>query len=162
MRATKRAAPLPILQIARGIQSGDRLARNTVPERSGRILDPETEGAIRYLLSRTPEPRVFRPEPVILPEEREVTGDGAGRTLAQLVSTDFADGNYATAADLLENLLTLPLSSTMEDRVRFYLGQALYFDGRREPAFVEFLLARNGELYQQVKPWIDGILLPRG
>jgi hypothetical protein len=76
-RATKRAAPLPILQLARGIQSGDRLARNTVPERSGRILGPDTEGAIRYLLSLSPEPQVFRPEPVILPEEREVTGDGA-------------------------------------------------------------------------------------
>jgi hypothetical protein len=78
------------------------------------------------------------------------------------VTTDFAAGNYATAAGLLENLLTLPLSSAMENRVRFYLGQALYFDGRREPAFVEFLLARDGELYSQVKPWIDGILLPRG
>jgi len=161
-RATKRAAPLPILQLARGIQSGDRLARNTVPERSGRILGPDTEGAIRYLLALSPEPQVFRPNPVILPEEREVTGDGAERTLAQVVSTDFAAGNYATTAGLLENLLTLPLSSTMEDRVRFYLGQALYFDGRREPAFVEFLLARDGELYSQVKPWIDGILLPRG
>ncbi|MDA3949084.1 MAG: hypothetical protein PF508_07635 [Spirochaeta sp.] len=161
-RATKRRAPLPILHLAEGIQSGDRLARNSVPEQAGRILDPATEAAVRALLERAPEPAVFRPEPRVLPEERAADGAGAAYTLAQVVNTEFAAGNYARTADLLRNLLTLPLSGTLERRTRFYLGQALYFDGRRQPAFVEFLLAADGELYTEVAPWIDGILLPRG
>ena len=154
--------PLPILHLAEGIQSGDRLARNSVPEQTGRILGPATESAVRDLVARAPEPVVFRPEPRILPQERAVDGEGAAQTLARVVNTDFAAGNYATTAELLRNLLTVPLSGALERRVRFYLGQALYFDGRRQPAFVEFLLASDGELYTEVAPWIDGILLPRG
>lgn len=161
-RATKRRAPLPILQLAQGIQSGDRLARNTVPESSGRILGPATEEAIRFLVERAPEPQVFRPQPVILPQERVVEGDGVQRTLAQVISTEFSAGNFNKTAALLENILALPLNPSLERRIRFYLGQSLFFDGRREPAFVEFLMAAEGELYVEAQPWIDGILLPRG
>jgi hypothetical protein len=161
-RATKRRAPLPVLQLARDIRTGERLARNPVPPPAeGRMSGP-TESAVSYLLSRAPEPRTFRPDPVILPEERTTEGEGAARTLAQVVQTDFSQGRYASAADMLRNLLTLPLSENMERRTRFYLGQALFFDGRREPAFMEFVLASEGELYSQTRPWIDGILLPRG
>ncbi len=160
-QATKRRAPLPILQIARDIRTGERLALNPVPRRSDAPLKGETETAVRYLLSRAPEPTRFSPEPVILPEERARRAEGAERTLNQIVATDFSDGHYARAADLLRNLLTLPLSEPLERRVRFYLGQSLYFDGRMEPAFVEFLLASKGDLYTRAKPWMDGILLPR-
>ncbi len=161
-QATKRRAPLPILQLARDIRTGERLARNPVPQQSqGRMSGP-AETAVSYLLSRAPEPRVFQPQPVILPEERIDDGEGAARTLAQIVQTDFSEGRYATAADMLRNLLTLPLSAPLERRARFYLGQALFFDGRREPAFMEFVLASEGELFSNTRPWIDGILLPRG
>jgi hypothetical protein len=58
----------------------------------------------------------------------------------------------------MRNLLMLPIGTELEQRVRFYLGQALYFDGRREPAFMEFVIAADGDLYSSAKPWMDGIL----
>ena len=161
-RATERRAPLPLLHLVQAIQSGERLARNTVPKSSGRILGPATEEAIRYLVDRAPKPQVFRPQPVILPEERVIGGTGIARTFSHLISTEFSAGNFAKTAEYLENILTLPLNPSLERRMRFYLGQSLYFDGRIEPAFVEFLMAAEGELYVKAQPWIDGILLPRG
>ena len=161
-RASKRRAPLPILQLASGVQTGASLAFTAVP--FGGFAQPvavDTARSIDGLLERAPAAEVFDPEPVILSEERDPAGEGVSVTLSQIVTGEFARGEYAEAASLLENLLVLPLSTEMERRVRFYRGQSLYFDGRREPAFVELLVASEGELYRATKPWIDGILTNR-
>jgi hypothetical protein len=157
--ATKRPAPLPILQLTSGLQSGERLATPDIPRSAtAGLLPPGAERAVNELLADTPERSVFAPEPVILPEERAGAGEGVQQTLARIVNGEFAGGDYARAVDLMRNLLMLPISTDLEERVRFYLGQALYFDGRREPAFMEFVIAADGDLYGQVKPWMDGIL----
>ncbi len=161
-RSPKRRAPLPMLHLVRDIRTGERLARNPTPERSEVRMSQSAESAVAYFLARAPEPVPFRPEPVVLPEERSGDGEGVARTLSEVVRTDFAQERYAVATDHLRRILTLPLSDTLERRTRFYLGQALYFDGRHEPAFMEFLLASEGELYSQTKPWLNGILLPWG
>ncbi|MCG8477866.1 MAG: hypothetical protein MI724_02135 [Spirochaetales bacterium] len=161
-RASKRRAPLPILQLVRGVQTGDNLALAAVP--FGGFAQPVSVGAARAideLLARAPAAETFDPEPVILTEERDPPGEGVAVTLSQIVTGEFAGGEYAEAASLLENLLALPLSTEMERRVRFYRGQALYLDGRSEPAFVEILAASEGALYPVAKPWIDGILTNR-
>lgn len=162
-RQTKRPAPLPILQIASGIRDNGTLARGATSSiRSPLTFGDEAERVVTAFIADAPAPRTFSPEPVILPEQRAVTGEGASRTLAQIVTTYFAEARYADATSLLRNLLDLPLSDPMDQLVRFYLGQALYFDGQTEAAFMELLIAAEGELYATVRPWIDGILLPRG
>ncbi len=161
-RASKRRAPLPILQLASGVQTGASLAFTAVP--FGGFAQPVSVGtarAIDQLLERAPAAETFDPEPVILIEERDPAGEGVAVTLSQIVTGEFAAGEYAEAASLLENLLALPLSTEMEHRVRFYRGQSLYLDGRSEPAFVEFLAASEGVLYPVARPWIDGILTNR-
>jgi hypothetical protein len=158
-RATKRPAPLPILQLISGLQSGERLATPDIPRSAtAGLLPPSAERAVRQLLAHTPERPRFAPEPVILPEERAGTGEGVQQTLAGIVNGEFAGGDYARAVDLMRILLMLPIGTELEQRVRFYLGQALYFDGRREPAIMEFVIAADGDLYSSAKPWMDGIL----
>ena len=161
-RATKRRAPLPILQLASGIQSGERLAVPDVPAGGARPVSATTRAAINRLLSRAPEPAPFAPDPVILPQERSADGEGVAVTLSRIVTGEFADGEYLRAADQLKSLLDLPVSDETEQRIRFYLGQSLYFDGRREPAFMEFLVASDGPLYAETRPWIEGILTGHG
>ena len=162
-QASKRRAPLPILQLASGIQSGERLVRADIPGGGARPVPPATQSAIETLLARAPERAVFDPEPVILPREQRAEGEGVAITLAQIVTGEFSAGAYRSSIELLESLLNLPLSEQMEARVRFYLGQALFLDGRHEPAFLEFLLASGEpELYTAVRPWMEGILSGTG
>lgn len=157
--ATKRPAPLPILQLTSGLQSGERLATPDIPRSAtAGLLPPSAERAVTEFLNDTQERADFSPEPVILAEERAGDGEGAQKTLARIVTGEFAAGDYDAAVELMRNLLMLPIGTDLEERIRFYLGQALYFDGRREPAFMEFVIAADGVLYSQVKPWMDGIL----
>ena len=158
-RATKRRAPLPMLSINTGIQDGERLATSSVPRnRSSGPLGADTEMAIRSFVSRAPASSRFSPEPVILPQERVDDQTGVPLTLGRIVTGEFADGSYLQAANLLGTLLELPMSPETERRVRFYRGQALFFDGRHESAFMEFLLAGEDEMYAPTRPWIEGIL----
>lgn len=160
-QSTKRPAPLPILQLATGIQSGERLALPDIPGGGAQPVRAETRTAVDRFLARAPAPEPFAPEPRILPEERSAAGEGVAVTLSRIVTDEFAGGAYREAADLLETLLDLPVGDATERRIRFYRGQALYFDGRIEPAFMEFLLAAEGDLYPEVRPWMDGILTGR-
>lgn len=161
--ATLRRAPLPVLQFGAGLLSSAGSPQAAVPYRGvPQPISATTQAAVAGLLSRSPRPAPFSPEPVILPTERVAEGEGASLTLAQIVLGDFSAGRYAQAVRLLRNLLQVRLSPDIEDRVRFYLGQALYLDGRVEPAFVELLIASEGSLYTDVRPWLDGILQPEG
>jgi hypothetical protein len=118
----------------------------------------ETERAVVRLLQKAPPPKEYHPEPIILPEERSAPEAGIARTLAQVVIGPFADKEYDRATELLGNILELPLSKEWEQRVRYYYGQALYFTGKPERAFFEFLIAADGPLYTEAREWIDGIL----
>ncbi len=158
--ATKRRAPLPILRITTGIQSGEPLSTPDVPRPgTARPLASTTESAIEELLSRTPPAEEFLPEPRILPLERSGEGTGVAQTLSRVITGEFSDQNYDRAAELLETILQISMSAEQERRIRFYLGQALYFEDQNERAFMQFLMASESEeLYTETRPWIDGIL----
>lgn len=158
-----RRAPLPILRITSGIQSGDPLPTSDVPRAGGaRPVASSTQAAIDELLARTPEPEPFDPQPQILPRERSGEGAGVAQTLYRVIAGEFADENYSRAAELLETILEVPMSDELEHRIRFYLGQSLYFAESREQAFMQFLMAsQNEELYTETRPWIDGLLSGR-
>lgn len=158
-RQTTRPAPLPILELSGAVQDSRRMVASTVPHGGqAQPVRPATARSIESVLRNTPVPEPFAPEPVVLPPERSSDARGAARTLAQVLNTYFVTGDYATTADLLHNLLELPLSRDFERRVRFYLGQALWFDDQPRQAFMEFLAASEGSLYSETRPWIAGIL----
>ena len=155
-----RPAPLPVLRVMTSVDDAGWLARNPVPA-SPSPLQPATREAVTELLARTPADgsgRPSRPEPVVLPQHRVVDGRGAFRTLTEIVTTEFTRGDWAPAAERLQDLLRTPLDDTLEREARFYLGQARYFSGQIQRAFMEFLLAGNGELYAESRIWIDAIL----
>lgn len=153
-----RRAPLPILQPSAAV-AGIRPSREVIPfGGEAQAVRPPVERAIERLLASAPATPPFEPAPIILPEERTVRGEGAARTLAQIVEDSFIPRNYEETVELLNSLLLLPLSPDFSRRVRFYLAQALFFSGERERAFMEFLVASRGSLYEASRPWIDGIL----
>jgi hypothetical protein len=158
--ATKRRAPLPILRITSSIESGDRLPTPDVPRPgTARPVASTTQDAIDELLRHAPERAPFDPEPRVLPRERSGEGTGVAQTLSRIISGEFADEDYGRAAELMETILDIPMSTELEQRIRFYLGQALYFEDERERAFMQFLMASESEeLYTETRPWIDGLL----
>jgi len=157
--ANARKTPLPFIQLASGIRPGGSVAPGSAAgTRNAEPVTLATREAIASLISLVPTIPPFSPNPVIFPEERAGDQEGAARTLSQVVMGDFAAGRYVDSASLFRSILTLPLSRTMETRVRFYLAQSLYFSGERENAFLEFLLVSRSGLYEEAKPWMDGIL----
>lgn len=158
-RLTKRPAPLPMLQFAGGISGAQSPAMSELPRGvRAQPVSSETRRAIDGLLARAPGRSEFAPSPEILPEDRSPDAEGAEATLAQILEHEFSEGNYEQTVSLLESLLEFPLNPALERRVRYYLGQALFFDGRRESAFLEFLSASEGDMYVRSRLWIDGIL----
>ncbi|SIP89259.1 hypothetical protein SAMN05920897_101163 [Alkalispirochaeta americana] len=159
----KRPAPLPMLELSsEAVPGSHRLIVRDIPyQGQPQELHPETRRSLARLLEDAPRDQLFNPIPRILPQERDSATEGTERTVAQVITGHFEKGDYARTTELLRNILELPLSQDLEHRVRFYLGQALYFDGRREPAFAEFLLAARGPLSQEVRPWTEGILQRR-
>ncbi len=157
--ANARPTPLPFLQLATGLRPGGTIVPGaTSASVAARPVSLATEEAIASLLAYAPPRESFSPEPVVLPAERAGDQQGAARTLAQVVMQDFAEGKYVDSVDLLQNVLRLPLNEDVEMRVRFYLGQALYFSGETEAAFLEFLLVSRSGMYEEGIPWINGIL----
>ena len=159
-RETSPAMLLPRLTAVPRNTTGAPLPRELqeIP-RTPSSISPSTYRAIetlREMYGVSPAP--FDPKPTILPEERIVTGTGVQRTLSRIVATEFMQGDYEQTSTLLRNLLSLPMSREMEQRVRFYRAQALFFDNRLEPALLELLVAHKGELYENARPWVDGIL----
>lgn len=159
--AQTRRAPLPIIQPS-AMTAAIRPSTEVIPHQGvAQPVSPVTEQAIRNLMRQTREAERFTPTATILPEERTVRGVGAARTLAQIIDDTFLTRRYEEAETLLANLLELPLSPEFARRVRFYRGQALYFTGNEERAFLELLSASQGNLYEHTRPWIDGILQNR-
>ncbi len=157
----RRRAPLPIIQPS-AMTAAIRPSTEIIPFQGvAQPVSPVTEQAIRNLMQQSYEIASFRPTATILPEERTVRGVGAARTLAQIIDDTFLSRQFQEAESLLGNLLELPLSPDFARRVRFYRGQALYFSGYSERAFLELLLASQGNLYEHTRPWIDGILRER-
>ena len=93
--------------------------------------------------------------PMILEIDRRLPSDERSRALRDiLLSGAFQQGDWQLAILMLSNLLASGVPREVGERVHFYRGQALYFDGDYRTAILEFLLA--GDRYaEQVRPWID-------
>jgi hypothetical protein len=147
-----RPIPLPVMTL-----------RNTMPEGlflteiPGQMpLSKETSGILRdaKMPSKAPlnlkRPRVFAVD-LIAP-----TG-GEESALFEIVMENFVKFEWDTARINLQHYLSQPRSSEIESRARFYLGQAMYYNGFYREALMEFLSFRSFNLGEANK-WIDAVL----
>jgi uncharacterized protein YdbL (DUF1318 family) len=162
-RDTVRPTPLPLLQLSRQLESGralptpqTRVPDETVP------LGQATQEAVKRLQARAAvsKPAVSTPEPAVLPADRGAEKKGTAYTLQTVLTGPFENGDWEETLTLLDNLLSKPLSASLEARVHFYRGQAYFFREAYRDAFFAFLLAKS-ELPEEITPWIDAILRER-
>jgi len=147
-----RPIPLPVMTL-----------RNTMPESffiteiPGQIpLSAESSRMLRdtKMPSKAPlelkKPRVFAND-LVAP-----TG-GEESALFQIIMEYFVRFEWETARVSLQHYLSLPRSSEVEARARFYYGQTLYYTGNYREALMEFLSFRSLNLAEANK-WIEAVL----
>ena len=157
-----RDRPLPLLHPVRGMLegTGEALPR-ALPATPARALTPAAATALTGLMDLRPAAGVPAQRPVVLDAERTAVDKGVAFTLKSIVDGPFTQGTWGESREQLGNLLTLPLPAEVESRARFYLGQALFYEGRYERAVLEFVLARR-HYVAEATPWIHASLARMG
>jgi len=147
-----RPIPLPVMTLRNAIP--ESLFLTDIP---GQLpLSRETSGILRdtQMPQKAPlnlkRPRVFAVD-LVAP-----TG-GEESALFEIIMEHFVKFQWDTARVSLQHYLSQPRSAEVEARARFYLGQALYYNGSYREALMEFLTFRSLNLGEANK-WIDAVL----
>ena len=146
--------PLPLPRLSGGTTTAESLLVEEL--RPLPPIQPTAQVVPPPIFTPAPEREAARIQaPMILEIDRRLPGNEHERALREiLLSGAFQLGQWQDAIILLSNMLAVGVPREIGERVHFYRGQALYFDGDYRSAILEFLLA--GDLYaEQVRPWID-------
>lgn len=149
-----RSLPLPLFVLGSEIESGTSLSAIFTPPPKKQELSTDTTFAVtrleNFLGITKPEP----PEPVILEIDTVEAFTGEEFTLQSILKGPFREREWEEVEDLMKRFLSINHSDLVEARAHFYLGQALYFQGKYKHSFMEFLLAEN-KYYVDVQPFRD-------
>jgi hypothetical protein len=146
-----RIRPLPYLMLSQTIDSGELLkAGPLAPTPDARPLSEETTAALERLLAAK-EPRKFGDKAVVWFSPRD------GGELEDLLADSFEEQKWENGLSIIGSYMQTRRSADEQSRARFYKGQCLYFLGRYEEAFMEFIFAQDAS-YTQVQPWLDDII----
>jgi len=145
-----RHIPLPLLNIQLDIESGEKLPDPGLPTVVS-DLNPETALALADLnLGKSVTPSVWR-QPALLPVDR------SGQALETAwVKELIEQGDWQNLIIRTEKQLKETFDSEISSRLHFYNGQAHYFSGDLEYAFMEFLTSRKG-YYKESNAWMVSI-----
>lgn len=149
-----RHIPLPLLNIQLDIESGSKLPDPGLPSATV-DLDPETTLALADLnLGKSVTPSVWR-QPTILPVDR--TGQALETSwVRELIEA----GDWEGLKERAEQQLKESFDSEIRSRLHFYSGEAHYFTGELENAFMEFLSSRKA-YYSESNSWMVSIFEQR-
>ncbi|MCA1950058.1 MAG: hypothetical protein LDL24_05780 [Treponema sp.] len=148
-----RSIPLPTLSISAAVPGADNtiiLPPLALP------LSPEAQKAVASLPFPEPQKMVLK-KPRAFSQDLNASGGGEEFTLRSIVQGPFANRDWNGVIDHLVRFLSLPRSSIIEARGRFYLGQAYYMTGKYREALFEFLLMQN-TYPAEAREWIQAIL----
>ena len=148
-----RSIPLPLLSVTATVPG----ALNTIQVPVLALpLSPEASKAVSALPFPEPKKAALK-KPRVFSQDLNAIGGGEEFTLRSIVQGAFNNRDWNSVIEQLERFLSLPRSSTIEARSRFYLGQAYYMTGKYREALFEFLLMKN--LYPaEAREWIQSIL----
>jgi len=152
--APHRGQPLPSLQLPVSVETGRDVEAGGLPEvPAERDVSPATALAIAELLRAAgPASRQILKVQVL-----DALPDGADAALRSVAAGALAGGDWAGAEKQLNGYLDLPRTPPLRARARFYLGQALWFQGRPREAFFEFLLCEDF-VPRESRAWQDACL----
>jgi len=147
-----RPIPLPILTLHNTMPEG--FFRTEIPRQ--RPLSAESANMLKSTRMPSKAPLSLKNPRVFIVDLEAPTG-GEDSALFQIISEFFVRFEWGNALVSLQHYLSLPRSSDIEARARFYLGQTLYYTGNYREALMEFLSFRplhNAE----ANNWIEAVL----
>lgn len=148
-----RSIPLPTLSVSAAVPGADNtiiLPALALP------LSPEAQKAVTALPFPEPQKIVLK-KPRAFSQDLNASGGGEEFTLRSIVQGPFANRDWNGVIEQLVRFLSLPRSSIIEARGRYYLGQAYYMTGKYREALFEFLLMQN-TYPAEAREWIQSIL----
>ncbi|MDA3956181.1 hypothetical protein [Oceanispirochaeta sp.] len=147
--------PLPLLNIELDIERGKRLPEMGIPDVPVE-LSRETKQALAELnLGKSVHPSVWR-QPRLLSIERTGSAPPETSWVIELIET----GDWESLLRRSEEQIKTSFDPEVQSRLHFYKGQAHYFLGNLEFAFMDFLIARS-VYYGESNAWMLSIFEQR-
>lgn len=141
---TLRETPLPYLDLVEGMTASENTISQKAREKAKNL------GAKKTSKNEYLEPYFFE-EDMISPER------GDAYYLFQILSTSFAKQNYPEALKQLQKLTGTNISSEVEKRSIFYMGETYYFTGDFENAVRSFVKVQE-YFPEESKKWLESSL----
>ncbi|MBL8967661.1 MAG: hypothetical protein JNG85_11685 [Spirochaetaceae bacterium] len=148
-----RTPPLPAFLLERPL-SGTGELPSLPPNPAPKELSVEAAKAASSLLALAPSSVERRPPLRVLAEESRAPSGGEDYALGLIVKEKLLKGDFAGGAEQLRKYLSLNRSAKAATRARFYLGEALAYQGAYRESFFEFLLARESYA-AETTPWLE-------
>lgn len=146
-----RHIPLPLLNVNLDIETGRKLHDPKIPVVSLDLM-PDTALALAELNFGKSVSSALWKQPQLLPVD--YAQQAAPETA--WVKEVMENGNWSTLLEKCDDQLKSTYDSEIRSRLFFYKGQAQYFSGNLENAFMDFLSARN-EYFSQANTWLFSI-----
>ncbi|QEN07971.1 hypothetical protein EXM22_08230 [Oceanispirochaeta crateris] len=148
---TSRPAPLPLLNVELDIEKGNKLPDPGVPSIPVE-LSSETENSLASLnLGKAVHPAVWRQAQLLSVDRAE-----QGPTETSWVNNLMRHNDWESILTGTEEQLKITFDEEIKSRLFFYKGQANYFLGNLEYAFMDFLSSRE-VYYSESNAWISSI-----
>lgn len=157
-RETLRNQPLPYLDLKSSIASGQLLSQDSSELPVKYNLTYESTTVVNNILKNIYIVGNERIEPVILADDINISENSEEYQLKRIIESDFKDGNWVVAYELITSFLSVHHSKHIKLRAHFYRGQILFFQGKYRESFMEFILAEE-QLPTEIKPWQDELLI---
>ncbi|AEJ19378.1 tetratricopeptide repeat protein [Gracilinema caldarium] len=148
-----RSLPLPTLSITATVPS---IYNNIFLPTAIQPLSPESAKVVSMLPFIEQNQKSLK-KPRVFSQDLNTSGGGEEFTLRTIVQGPFNNRDWNTVIEQLVRFISLPRSTSIEARSRFYLGQAYYMTGKYREALFEFLLMKN-TYPTEAREWIQSIL----
>jgi hypothetical protein len=150
-----RHVPLPLLNVNLDIETGRKLHDPEIPELSIDLM-PDTALALAELNFGKSVSTALWKQPQLLPVDYSQQPPPETAWVKPLMD----NGSWSTLLEKCDDQLKSSFDTEIRSRLFFYKGQAQYFSGNLENAFMDFLSARN-KYYSQANSWLFSIYKQR-
>ena len=152
-----RPEPLPSVLLDRNLETGNRISSSSREFFPFRKTSAETDMIIKSITEKEIKEKEMEQE---LLNKEDFYNYKEDLQLSVLINRYFFIKDWENLEIKLRDYIRSSRSKSLVKRASFYLGQAYYFTGNYEKAFMEFLTSSES-YYPESKKWMDNILLSK-